>query len=284
MLFYLDFLRRYFRDGYTTDCVGSPSREPQSLRLIRNHTKYLALLGDVGYLVHHEIEYLGFLRRQLAKFRVVFLVLGNHEPWHSTWEDCLRTARRWERNFRQEKEMESQTELGELVILDRDKYRIETASGETITVLGCTLFSRVPPEAAEAVSFGINDFYHTAGWSVEQHNAAFERDLAWLNAEVTALQGDGRTIVVLTHYSPTVDGRASDPRHQASPITSGFATDLRAATCWRSRDVKLWAFGHTHFNCDFIDHSTGKRVFANQRGYYASQSQAFMADAVVEIL
>ncbi|KAI0450669.1 hypothetical protein F5B21DRAFT_489972 [Xylaria acuta] len=85
------------------------------------------------------------------------------------------------------------TELGELVILDRNKYRIEATSGETITVLGCTLFSRVPPEAAEAVSFGINDFYYTAGWSVEQqHNAAFKRDPAWLNAEVTALKGGGQ--------------------------------------------------------------------------------------------
>jgi hypothetical protein len=180
--------------------------------------------------------------------------------------------------------LESQTEPGKFVILDRDKYRTETTSEEFITVLGCTLFSRVPSEAAEAVSFGINDFYYTAGWSVEQHNAAFERDLAWLNAEVTALQGGGHTIVVLTHYSPTVDVRASDPRHQASPITSGFATDLRVATCWRSRDVKLWAFGHTHFNCEFVDDSTDKRVFTNQRGYYASQSQAFMADTVVEKL
>jgi hypothetical protein len=44
--------------------------------------------------------------------------------------------------------------------------------------------------------------------------------------------------------------------------------------------VKMWAFGHTHFNCDFedkLDGETGtetsmrkrtKRVVANQKGYY----------------
>lgn len=40
----------------------------------------------------------------------------------------------------------------------------------------------------------------------------------------------------------------------------------------------MWAFGHTHFNCDF---KVGRRasaqplrVIANQRGYYFSQAAA----------
>lgn len=242
---------------------------------------YLALLGDVGYLVRHEAEYLTFLKQQLVKFRAVLLVLGNHEPWHSTWVDCLQLARRWEREVRQDRE--TQPGLGELIVLDRDKYEIKTQSGDTIIVLGCTLFSRVPGEAAEAVSFGVNDFYHTADWTVERHNEAFERDLAWLNAETTALQGAGYSLVILTHYSPTLDERGSDPRHRSSAISSGFATDLSTAACWQSSDVKLWAFGHTHFNCDFVDDATSKRIVANQRGYYFSQSQGFLQDKVVEI-
>ncbi|KAI1371662.1 hypothetical protein F4677DRAFT_434788 [Hypoxylon crocopeplum] len=51
---------------------------------------YLALLGDIGYIKHRQ-EYSNFLRRQLSKFRVVFLVLGNHEVWHSSWEDAKET-------------------------------------------------------------------------------------------------------------------------------------------------------------------------------------------------
>lgn len=227
---------------------------------------YLALLGDIGYLVQHEAEYVEFLKRQLSNFRIVFLVLGNHEPWHSTWDKCLQIARRWERELNENGG--KQAGSGELVVLDRDRYEIKGPAGDTVIVLGCTLFSRVPSEAAEAVSFGVNDFYHTAGWDVEQHNEAFERDLAWLNAEVAALEDAGRAVVVLTHYSPTIDERTADPRHRTSVIGSGFATDLSTAACWRSRDVKLWAFGHTHFNCDFTDAGTGKRVVTNQRGYY----------------
>ena len=33
--------------------------------------------------------------------------------------------------------------------------------------------------------------------------------------------------------------------------------------------MKLWAFGHTHYSVDFKDEETGKRVIANQKGYYA---------------
>ena len=34
--------------------------------------------------------------------------------------------------------------------------------------------------------------------------------------------------------------------------------------------MRVWAFGHTHFNCDLVETGTGagkKRVLANQRGY-----------------
>ena len=89
---------------------------------------------------------------------------------------------------------------------------------------------------------------------------------------------------MLTHHSPTLDARAVDPRHRGSAIQAGFATDLRGEPCWESGRVRAWAFGHTHFNCDFVDERTGKRVVANQRGYYFSQSAGFAADKVVEIV
>ncbi|KAI0010448.1 Ser/Thr protein phosphatase superfamily [Xylariaceae sp. FL0662B] len=245
---------------------------------------YLALLGDIGY-VSHGREYFGFLRRQLSRFRVVFLVMGNHEPWHSTWEDTKRAVRQFERDIQGERQ--TRQDIGELVVLDRTRYEIAVSSkGEgAVVILGCTLFSRVPTESVEAVGFGVNDFYHTAGWTVERHNAAFEEDLGWLNDQVASLRrsSKGRRAVVLTHYNPTADPRTSDPRHRDSPIRSGFATDLSGEICWRSEDVAVWAFGHTHFNCDFEDGVTGKRVLTNQRGYYFSQAAGFVEDKVVEL-
>ncbi|CAJ2506274.1 Uu.00g004040.m01.CDS01 [Anthostomella pinea] len=253
---------------------------------------YLALLGDIGYASKHQAEYLEFLRLQLAQFQVVFLVLGNHEPWHSDWDSARKLMREFEQMIRLERESRpgakngvEQQGLGEFVLLDRTRYDLPErgAGGEAITILGCTLFSHVPAASSEAVSFGVNDFYHIDGWTVEQHSARFATELAWLNEQVAALRGEGRKAVVLTHYSPTMDDRAVDPRHRSSPIQTGFATDLKDQLCWTSEVVKVWAFGHTHFNCDFVDEKSRKRVMANQRGYYFGQSDAVEIGKVIEL-
>lgn len=60
-------------------------------------------------------------------------------------------------------------------------------------------------------------------------------------------------------------------------------TDLTNEQCWNSEAVILWAFGHTHFNCDFKDPVTGKRVMSNQRGYYFAQSAGYDGEKVVEL-
>ncbi|KAI0973596.1 Ser/Thr protein phosphatase superfamily [Xylaria arbuscula] len=239
---------------------------------------HLALLGDIGY-VSHEQDYFDFLRRHLLRFRTVFLVLGNHEPWHSTWDATREAIRGFERQISQERQ--SSGSLGKFVLLDRTTYHLEEDTGESITIVGCTLFSRVPAQSIEAVSFGVNDFYQTENWTVEEHNAMFERDLQWLNEQVSSLRGN--KIAVLTRHSPTLDERTTDPRHRNSSISSGFATDLSNSSAWLSDDVAVWAFGHTHFNCDYVDERTGKRVVTNQRGYYFGQSLKFDEGKVIEL-
>ncbi|KAI1091133.1 Ser/Thr protein phosphatase superfamily [Rostrohypoxylon terebratum] len=245
---------------------------------ITPNAPFLALLGDIGYVTHRE-EYSGFLMAQLTKFKIVFLVMGNHEPWHSTWDAAKQAMHRIELDIRRERE--SKSGIGEFVVLDRTCYELEESPGQSLVILGCTLFSKVPAESMETVSFGVNDFYHTEGWTVEDHNAEFERDLAWLNEKVTSLASRARKVLVLTHHSPTLDERATDPKHSKSPIQSGFATDLSGEPCWLSGIVKVWAFGHTHFNCDFEDEKTGKRVISNQRGYYFNQSRGFLESKVI---
>ncbi|KAI1284408.1 Ser/Thr protein phosphatase superfamily [Xylaria sp. FL0933] len=239
---------------------------------------HLALLGDIGY-VSHEEEYFDFLRRHLLKFRTLFLVLGNHEPWHSTWDATKEAVRKFEHQISQERH--SSPSLGKFILLDRTIYHLEEEAGESIAIIGCTLFSRVPAESAEAVGFGVNDFYRTENWTVEEHNAMFEGDLQWLNEHVSALRRS--KIVVLTHYSPTLDERTTDPKHRDSAIRSGFATDLSNSPAWLSNNVAVWAFGHTHFNCDYVDERTRKRVVTNQRGYYFAQSLGFDEDKVIEL-
>ncbi len=232
---------------------------------------YLALLGDIVNVVQHEAEFLAFLTVQLRQFHTVLFVPGNHEAYHSSWPETLSILRAFEHDVR------TDASLGAFVLLDRAVYRLP---GTNAAVLGCSLFSCVPAENQAAVGAGLNDFFLTGGWDVTAHNAAHARDVAWLNAQVSELEDAGvDAVAVLTHWSPTQDARAADPRHATSLITSGFSTDLSGERCFRSRIVTVWAFGHTHYNCDYtIEREGGAgtlRLVTNQRGYYFAQAEGF---------
>jgi len=242
---------------------------------------YLALLGDIGTVATHKADFLAFLTAQLRQFHTVLFVPGNHEVYHSSWPETLSILRTFEHDVR------ADASLGAFVLLDRAVFR---PPGTTTTaVLGCSLFSAVPVEDQAAVSSGLNDFLQTGGgWDVAAHNAAHARDLAWLNSQVAELEEAGvDAIVVLTHWSPTRDTRAVDPRNAGSPLTSAFSTELSGEVCFRSGRVKDWAFGHTHYNCDFTVKREGVagplRLVTNQRGYYFAQAEGFDKEKVLDV-
>lgn len=240
---------------------------------------HLALLGDIGCAC--DPDYCTFLAYQLKKFRIVFHVIGNHEPYGSSWASVIEKLRAFQEANQRERAANSS--LGEYVFLDRDEYHLPEYS---VTILGCTLFSHVPTASLEDVSLGLNDFFRIHSWTVEQHVSAYERDLTWLNTRVSELAQEQpeRKIVVFTHHSPTIDDRAIDPRNAGTKISAGFATDLRGETCWGGKRVVLWAFGHTHYNfAQWEDETSGMVVYSNQRGYYFSQASGFLEGRVVRI-
>ncbi|CAL5866830.1 uncharacterized protein PFLUO_LOCUS1041 [Penicillium psychrofluorescens] len=232
---------------------------------------YLALLGDIG--VVKDAGFFHFIAVQLPKFEIVFLLLGNHEPYHSSWTTVKEQINQFSH---------SQKTAGKLILLDQTRFDISS----DLSILGCTLYSQVDTLHEERVSFGLNDFYPIDGWTVADHNAAHQVDLTWLNSQVAQIiqSEPRRKIVVLTHHSPvTRDERAVDPRHAGSPLSSGFATDLSKEICWTHPQVRLWAFGHTHYNVRFMDGGTGKQVVSNQRGYYFAQAKGFDPEMVVDV-
>ncbi|KAK0738999.1 hypothetical protein B0T21DRAFT_391276 [Apiosordaria backusii] len=234
-----------------------------------------------------------FLLTQLRQFKVVFYVPGNHEPYSSSWEAVNLFLEEFSTLVLQKKR-EGEA-LGEFVPLDRTRYQI---GGEEVTVLGCTLHSFVADEYKEVASRSLNDFYRTKDWSVDSHNNAHEADKKWLNRQVEEIEredvGGKRKVVIFTHHSPTTDRRANDARHELvegwEARGSAFRTDLSKEKCWTSDRVKLWAFGHTHFNGDFWvdgEEGKGKRVYTNQRGYDrvggGGLSAGFDVDRVVQV-
>jgi metallophosphoesterase superfamily enzyme len=93
----------------------------------------LILAGDIGRLVDYD-EYREFLRRQTERFEMVFLVLGNHEFYSTSFAAGLEKAR----------QLEKEPSLnGRLIILHQKRYDLPNSH---LTILGCTLWSNIPSE------------------------------------------------------------------------------------------------------------------------------------------
>lgn len=169
--------------------------------------------------------------------------------------------------------------LGEFVLLDRSRYDLN----DSVTILGCTLWSHVPDEHVDFVSSRLSDFANINDWNVTHHNAAFARDAEWLDLEVNRIHEEEphRRIIVFTHHAPSMEGTRS-ARHVASPIGYAFATDMTARDCWGA-PVALWAFGHTHFNVNF--EKKGVRLVSNQKGYgvFESHDTKFIPSAIIDV-
>lgn len=238
----------------------------------------LALLGDIGNVAQHKADLLDFLTRQLGQFTAVLFVPGNHEAYRSNWKETLDILRAFERDVR------DRASLGEFILLDRAVYRLPDTN---TVILGCSLFSSVSSENSMAISVGLNDFFDIADWDTDSHNEAHKRDVSWLNAQVAELEQSDVQIMIFTHWSPSQDARSVDPKHASSPISSAFSTDLFGEKCFQSTKVRVWAFGHTHYNCDFTVErkadASPLRLLANQRGYYFAQAEGYDGGKTVGI-
>ena len=215
---------------------------------------YLILAGDIGRLKDYQ-PYLEFLHRQCSHFVKIFLVLGNHEFFGTSHAEGLRLARCLE------KEPGCN---GRLLVMNRNRVDMDPSLG--ITILGCTLQSRVPAEAKTIVEMKVNDFKHIESWTVNDHNSEHKQDVEWLQREIHNIRNEKdlpkRNILVITHHAPTVQG-TSKPSDLANPWSCAFSTDLLEDKALA--DTQLWVFGHTHFTSDFKQGQV--RLVSNQRGY-----------------
>lgn len=247
---------------------------------IEPRAPHLALLGDIGNVCDERLFL--FLEKQLRQFQIVFFLLGNHEPYGTSFPTARATIKSFENKMKASRRT-SDPGVGEFVFLDQTRYDLTSRH----TILGCTLFSEVLPEQIVPVQMFVSDFTNIESWTVDNHCEAHASDLSWLNLQVSSLmlQEPSRSIIIFTHHSPTTVAEAADPKNEsdANQVRSAFSTDLSKELCWTCPQVKLWAFGHTHFNCDFEDPQTRKKVYANQKGYRRAEVVDFDALKVIEV-
>ncbi|OAA61260.1 Ser/Thr protein phosphatase [Niveomyces insectorum RCEF 264] len=220
----------------------------------------LVLAGDIGRLVDYD-GYRTFLAAQVTRYQNVFLVLGNHEFYGLDYASGLTTAQR----------LVNEPALANRVdFLHRQRW--DDPDGR-LTILGCTLWSRIPAGAYDVVASKVSDYRKINGWTVQSHNDAHAADVAWLRHQVAALALQNaeakRPLLVVTHHAPCLEG-TSRPEHTNNPWSPAFATDLLGNNAWTG--VTVWVFGHTHYSTDFS--RNGIRVVANQRGYVLPGSAA----------
>lgn len=236
---------------------------------------YLLLPGDIGCLADYD-QYLAFLQEQDTKFQTIFLVLGNHEFYKESLQSGLEKAR----------QLEQEPSLnGRLILLHKRRYDVPDTH---ITILGCTLWSRVPEESKDIGHYKIQDYQKIQNWTVDTHNEAHESDLNWLRDEVQAIHEENkskpprerRSVLVVTHHAPSLR-KTSSPQHERNAWSVAFGTDLLSRS-WEG--VKMWVFGHTHYSTEF--RVKGIRVVSNQRGYvlpWTTEGKGFDAGKAVSV-
>lgn len=52
------------------------------------------------------------------------------------------------------------------MLLDQTRYDLSPA----VSILGCTLFSKITDAQKDFVNFGLDDFYHIKNWTVEDQD------------------------------------------------------------------------------------------------------------------
>ncbi|EEP79028.1 predicted protein [Uncinocarpus reesii 1704] len=219
----------------------------------------LILAGDIGRLADYQ-PFRDFLCSVCRKFERVFLVPGNHEFFDISREQALQLVDK----------LQNDPELmGKLIVMNRKRVDLED-----VTILGCTLYSHILPEAEEIVRTKVGDFRRIVDWTVADHLEEHARDVEWLENEIGLVRqadsnsGLKRIIVVVSHHAPLTKG-TSKLSNEANPWSSAFATDLIGNKDKPAfDDVQWWIFGHTHHCSEFVHRQV--KLVSNQRGYIRS--------------
>jgi predicted phosphodiesterase len=228
---------------------------------------YLILAGDIGNISDDYDALRDFLEMRCSQYKLVFLVLGNHEFRNrikrTTIEEGLTLAGKLESDSRMG---------GKLRFLNNNRYDLK-AEGAHISILGCTLWTKIradqekhldgrPPRTLEGIP----------GNSTRHHTERFNQSFKWLQDEVKKIRseadGHERKILVITHYTPFIRGASRDNSSLGNPLKRGYShyvNDILGGCGLEGLGVgDMWVYGHTHHSTDLVVDEV--RVFSNQRG------------------
>ncbi|KAF1843239.1 uncharacterized protein K460DRAFT_288975 [Cucurbitaria berberidis CBS 394.84] len=250
---------------------------------------FLILAGNIGRLIDYE-QYLSFLVRRCNLHDKVFLVLGPLEFHGLNWMDGLQLAHKMEKE---------PVTKGRLEVLYETRSEVP---GTNITLLGCTLWSKIPDSDVAAVLKKMPEFDEKDGiqdWSIEKHNSEHKRDYNWLIEEVANPQPSpkpstvGTTLptpttgsntpktetqmVVVTCFTPELR-ESLDPWQVDAPWASAYGTNLLDGS--QFSNVKTWISGATGRTHEFK--KANMTLVSNQRGRKGENVTGLLKDGMSE--
>lgn len=204
----------------------------------------------------------------LSNFNKVYMVLGNHEHYHSIFR---KTKASLQKSF---------NDLNiNIHILDNDKDVIDD-----VLFVGTTLwadFEKGNPVSMANCEFGLNDFRIIGMLDVEDLNYFNRHKSRAINAEfilqehinsvkyleLIFSQNKNEKTVVITHHGPTY--KSLHREHVGNGLDGIYASDL-SQTILDNPQIKYWVSGHTHFPQKY---TVGETVcLSNPRGYRGERS------------
>jgi hypothetical protein len=244
---------------------------------------FLILAGNIGRLIDYE-QYLSFLIRRCNLHEKVFLVLGSLEFHGIGWIDGLQLAHKMEKD---------PVMKGRLEVLYETRSDVP---GTNVTLLGCTLWSKIPESHTAAVLRKMPEFNEKTGiqnWDIEKHNSEHKRDLRWLVEEArnsssspaggalapaaTAGSKEERQIVMVTAFAPDLR-ECLEPWQVDAPWASAYGTNLLDGQYFSN--IKTWISGTTGRTCEFKKGET--TVVSNQRGREGEHVTGLLKDGMSE--
>lgn len=188
----------------------------------------------------------------------VLYVAGNHEYYAGHLDNTLTKMRD-----------EAAKTNGQVTILER-----ETVECGGVRFLGATAWTDFSIHGERLYSaldaeHSMNDYVRIR--ATENYRKLIPSDLIrineatrdWLRREL-ATPYDGKTVVI-THHSPCPQSIPEWRRLCRDKLNPAYANDWTQESFWRPDCVDLWAHGHIHDACDYIE--KGVRVVSNPLGY-----------------
>lgn len=227
------------------------------------------LAGDIGSHTHG-IEWAATAFRKWPTSPEIIYVVGNHEYYgthiHGLTVEMRKVAGKLGIHFLENDvvEIAGVRFLGSTLWSDFQLYGNERA-------LNSIQAARNSISDYSAI-FGVVKKFIEPRDTIKLHGAA----RAFLERELSK-PFDGETIVV-SHFAP--HRGCVEARFDGGSLTPYFTVGM--APLMEKHRIALWAFGHTHYNVDFVAEG-GCRVISNQRGYPHEQSPGFRDDLVIEL-